>query len=118
MDALEHQEVIEIPEDDLREPHAGELGGSLLEALGLEPVEARGLEQVARVAAVARDAALLAKLGKGNVPTEVGEHDPQRGGDTLDGLELQDQRRPLRALTPAHWPSSGLRRRASREAEI
>ena len=63
LEALEDDEVVEIPEQDDRELEVVQLVELLvLEALRIEPVVARGLEHVVRLAAVARDAALVAQF--------------------------------------------------------
>ncbi len=64
--------------------------GSLLEALGFEAVGAGGLDHVARLAAVARDAAGHAQLFERHPAAIVGEDDGERRGAALDRFHLED----------------------------
>ena len=71
--------------------------GRLAEGLDLQAVPLGGLLDVKRIAAVARDAALVAQHVERDVAAVVFQDDPQRGGAALGGLHLQDGRRPDRS---------------------
>ena len=98
-EALDHEEVVEVPVHDDRHRQLAHLVRLLAEAARLEPVLARGLEHVAGLAAVARDAALLAQPRERDEGAVVLEHDRERGGAALGRLHLQARGRvnPLAA---------------------
>jgi hypothetical protein len=105
---LQHHEVVEVPEQDDREGQRVELLDLLvLVALGVEPVLARGAQHVAGLAAVTRDAALVAQLFERDPAAEVGEDLRQRRRAALDRLHLQDGRR-LDALARRRRDGLGL----------
>src|SRR5262249_53930749 len=92
----EAEEVVEVPEEDERELLRVELLELLLEALRDEAVLPCGLEDVARLGAVARNPALDAQLLERDDLAVVLEDDRERRRATLDGLHLE-HRRALRA---------------------
>jgi hypothetical protein len=57
VDSLEYDKVVEIPVDDRGQRQIDELFGLLLEALCGETVLAGGTQDIAGLAAIARDAA-------------------------------------------------------------
>ncbi len=78
VEALEHDEVVEVPEQDHGKLELVEvLDLVVLEALGLHAELTRALDQVARLAAVARHAALDAQLLERD-PAVVTGHDHRR----------------------------------------
>src|SRR5262245_8282755 len=89
LETLENNEVIEVPEKDDREFQSVEIVELfVLIALGLEAVFPRRSEDVARLAAIARDAAFMAQLFKRNPPIVVGEDARERGRAALNGFHL------------------------------
>src|ERR1051326_4072351 len=86
--------MVEVPEEDDGKLQIVELVDVLvLVALRLEAVLARGLQQVVRLAPVARHAAFVAQLFERHPASVVGKDVRQRGGAALDGLHLEDRRR-------------------------
>ncbi len=63
--ALEHDEVIEVPMQDCRPRHIGKACGFLLVTLRIETEVARGLEEIGRFGAVARNAASARRRSSG-----------------------------------------------------
>ena len=90
VDRLQHHEMIEIPVDDAGHRQFVQRRRLLAEALGVEAEGARGLDDVAGLAAVARDAAGDAKLLQRDPGAVMGKHDRQRSGAAFDGLHLKD----------------------------
>src|SRR5260221_8446262 len=84
--------MVEVPEDDRREGKGGDVLGLLLEAGRRRAVRAGGAQQPARLAGVARYAAIEAHLPERHVAPVIGEDHREGGGSALDGLELQDRR--------------------------
>jgi hypothetical protein len=66
--------MIEVPENDCGQPHRAKLVGLLLEAFRNETIRACGLQHVARLAAVARDAAFQPKLLERHEELVVRQH--------------------------------------------
>src|SRR5262249_43104613 len=90
-EALEHHEVVELPEQDQRWRELRQLLQLALETAGFGAIGARAPDDVARLAAVARDAAGDPQLLQRYGAAVVAEHDPQRGRAALDGLHLDDR---------------------------
>ncbi len=91
-EALEDDEVVEVPEEDGRQRQRGEVGRLLAKAPRHEPVAARRTQQSAGLAAVARHAAVGAQHLQRHVAAVVGEHHRERGRAALHRLDLQDGR--------------------------
>ncbi len=87
--ALVDDVVVELPEQDGRAAHLGERGQVHLHALGLQPVPAGGLEEVAGAGAVPGDPAGDAQFFEGDEAAVVAEHHGQGGGAALHRLHLQ-----------------------------
>src|SRR5207247_1506710 len=90
----ERQEVVEVPEQ--RDGHrqlVQLLERLVLEALRVQAIFAGGLEHVVRLAAVARDAALVPQFFERHPAAVVGENVGQRRGAAFDRLHLEDRRR-------------------------
>ncbi len=92
IEALYHQEVVEIPVRDIRARAFHGALEALLERLALEPVALGRLHDVGRLAAIARDTARLAQVGERHDAPEVLEHDAECSRPALHGLQLQQQR--------------------------
>ena len=94
VDAFQHHEMVEIPVDDAGHRQFVQRRGLLAKPPRVEAEGARGANDVARLAAVARDAAGDAELLQRDPGAMVGENHGQRRGPALDGFHLQDGRRP------------------------
>ena len=97
-EALDDHEVIEVPEGDERQGHVAELRRLLLVALAQQAVAPRRLDDIERLAAVARHAALDSQFLERHEAAEVAEHHRQRCCAAFDGLHLDDRRRPRSSL--------------------
>src|ERR1700678_2608799 len=85
-EAFDHDEMVEVPEDDHRQRQVAEVGGLLFITLA-EQIETPGSsDYVAGFTAVARDAAGRAQFFQRNEAAVVTEDNGQRGGATLDRL--------------------------------
>ena len=88
-EAFEHHEVIELPEQDHRQPPLAQVLHLHAIALARQAVEGGGAQQAGGIAAIAADAALLAQLQQGHVAAMVAQQDRQAGGPAFGGLHLQ-----------------------------
>ena len=100
VDTFQHHEMVEVPVDDARHRQFVQRRRLLAKPLGVEAEGTRGANDVARLAAVARDAAGDAELLQRNPGAVVGEHHGQRCGTALDGFHLQDGGRLLDVPAP------------------
>jgi hypothetical protein len=73
VESFHHEKVIEVPENDEGRAYNAQLLESLTETSGRETIALRGLNDIPRVAAVARDPALPAERRQGNNASIVGE---------------------------------------------
>src|SRR6201981_2161708 len=108
VDALQHHEMIEIPVDDARRRHRVQRRRLEAEALCDKPIAPRGPDDIARLAAVARDAAGDTKLFQRNPGAVMGKHDRKRGGAAFDRLHLENDRRALRPPPPRPETAAGV----------
>ena len=108
-EALHHQKVVEVPEDNHGQRQLAKLRGFLLVAFGFQAVIARGFQEAAGFAAVSRDATSHPQFLQGNNSPVVGENDPQRGGPALHRFHLQyrGSRDPVTAQPSAQKIGSG-----------
>ena len=90
---LQHDEVVEVPEQHHGEWQAEQLLPVHAEALGRQPVPAGRAHHGRGVGAVARDPAVHAQHLQRHPPAVVGEDHPEAGRAALDGLHLQHGRR-------------------------
>ena len=116
LDAFQHHEMIEVPVDDARHRHFVQRRGLLAEALGDKTEAARRLDDVARLAAVARDPAGDAQLLQRDPRAVVGKHHRQRRGPAFDRFHLQDCRCPLHRVAPERSAGATWTAAASRPA--
>ena len=100
VDPFQHHEMVEVPVDDAGHRQFVQRRRLLAETLGVEAEGARRPDDVAGLAAVARDAAGNAKLLQRNPRAVMREHHRQRGRAALDGFHLQDGRRLLDVPAP------------------
>ena len=92
-EASEHHKVVEVPKDDARVRALGHYGlGAIRPALGPQTITARRLEDVGCLGAVARHAAIGARLLQRNPAAIVGEDHGKAGGSALERLHLHDLR--------------------------
>ena len=91
--ALDDEEVVEVPVTDERQLHLADLRRLLAKALRFEPVLARGFEDVACLAAVARHAAVFAQLRERHERVVVLEDDREARRATLRRFHLEARRR-------------------------
>ncbi|MNK68921.1 hypothetical protein D3C87_883000 [compost metagenome] len=91
---LDDQVMVEVPEDDARKGDVANLLQGLLEALGVEAVLACGHEEVAGLAAVARDAAGDPQLAQRHDAAVIREDHGERGRAAFHALHLDDGRSP------------------------
>ncbi len=94
-DALQHHEMIEVPVNDAGHRQFVQCRGLLAKTLGGEAETARRPDDVARLAAVARDPAGDAELLQRDPGAMMSEHHGQRRSPAFDGFHLQDCGRPL-----------------------
>jgi hypothetical protein len=106
---LEDDEVVGVPEQDRRVVDLPEVRDLVLEALGVEAVLARRLEDVVGLRAVAADAALGATLLERHDAAVVAEHHAERRRAALDRLHLEHGRHLL-AFVGRRLGGFGLRR--------
>jgi len=85
--------MIEVPVDDARHRQLAQQRGLGAEALGEKAKVARRPDDVARLAAVARNPAGDAELLQRNPGAVVGEHHGERRSTALDRFHLQNGRR-------------------------
>ena len=100
VDAFQHHEMVEVPVDDAGHRQFVQRRGLLAKTLGVEAEAARRPDDVARLAAVARDAAGDAELLQRDPGAVVGEHHGERRRPALDGFHLQDGGRLLDVPAP------------------
>jgi hypothetical protein len=93
VEALENDEMVEVPEDDAGQLHFPQIRRFLLVALGYQAIGTRRLEDVGRLAAIARNAATPPQFLERNIAAEMAQHDRQRRSPALQRLELQHRRR-------------------------
>ena len=91
--SLEDNKMVEVPVDDRRPRQLFEPVWLLFKPLGRETVLPRGLDEVARLAAVAGDPASQPQLLKRYPGAVIGEYHCQRSGAALDGFHLENRRR-------------------------
>ena len=89
-DPLQHEEVVEVPEDDHREGEVEQAFGVAPVAGRAEAVLARRPQYAGRLDAVARHAAADPQLFQGRPPAVVGEDHREAGGAAFGRLHLQD----------------------------
>ncbi len=102
---LDDEKVVPLPEYEERRLPQRQPLCRLAEGFDLKAVPLGGLLDVKGVAAVARDAAIVAQHIQGHKAAVILQDDPQRGGAALGGLHLQDRRRPDRAIPPGSTSS-------------
>ena len=106
-EALEDDEVVELPEQYRGEGHVGPLNPARLHAPSGEPqsVLLRRIHDVGGAARIATDPAGATQLFEGHPAAMVREEDAETGGAALGRLELQVKRRtnlPAAGPPPAH----------------
>src|SRR5258708_6718723 len=100
VDTFQHHEMVEVPVDDAGHRQFMQRRGFFSKTLGVEAEGTCRPDDVARLAAVARDAAGDTELLQRDPGAVVGEHHRQRRGAALDGFHLQDGGRPLDVPAP------------------
>ena len=123
---LHNDKVVELPEDNNRHGQGEDGGRFPAVSLGLQTVCTRRLDDVARLAAVATDAAGDAQLLDGDIAAIITQDDCQGGGAALDGFHLQNgwrvhaldvgsrRKRCVRGLPVHSTPKSFLRKGMTR----
>ena len=109
VEAVDDQEVVEVPEGDQRERKLTESLGLLAEAAGDQSVRPGRFHDPRRVAAVPGDPARDPQLLQRHLTAVVGQHHRQRCGAALGRLHLQDGRGPHPTPGPAQLRAGFLR---------
>jgi hypothetical protein len=116
VDTFEHHEMIEVPVDDAGHRQFVQRRRFLAKPPGVEVKGARRPNDVARLAAVARDAASDAELLQRDPDAVMGENHGERRGPALDGFHLQDggcppdvpaPEQPSKPVPKGRWPNRG-----------
>ena len=85
--------MVEVPENDHRKDAGKDFVDFTTHAYGFETVAPRCPQHIARLAAVAGDAAGHAQFLERHTPPIVGEHDAERRRAAFHDLHLEDRRR-------------------------
>ena len=104
-DFVDHDEVVAFPVRDEGGLQSPDLGGGHAIAVGLQAGDARGADQGAGAAAIARHAAGGAHLLELDPAAVVTKHAREAGGPALGGAELGDDRCGARHIVIA--PGTG-----------